>query len=198
MESEYRQEQLGGGRTRFIITPASVPKASLIPLLLGGMAGLIVFVLVLGDGGLLRTVLASLGAIFIGLLVSTTINRHLAHRVARHRSPGGTFIASPTGLELPTGSVIPQGQLHRLILRNGIPDADFALAYDPTALAWQGMWLLPEPDPATAAQRGNAASVSYLLCAEHGGGSTTLAGGMTETTAFRLLRDAGRILQLSR
>jgi hypothetical protein len=47
-----------------------------------------------------------------------------------------------------------------------------------------------------AVNRARAKAVSYMLCAEAGGRSTTLAGGMTEVTAHGLMTDVSRILGL--
>jgi hypothetical protein len=45
-----------------------------------------------------------------------------------------------------------------------------------------------------AVNRARAMAVSYMLCAEYGGRSATLAGGMTEVTANGLITDVSRIL----
>jgi hypothetical protein len=45
-----------------------------------------------------------------------------------------------------------------------------------------------------AVNRARAMLVSYMLCAESGGRSHTLAGGMNEVTAHGLLTDVSRIL----
>lgn len=194
MDSEYRQEELGGGRIRFIVTPASAPTASLGPVLLGGIAGLTVFGTTLDHGNSFRPFLASAGGILVGLLVYHATKRVLVDRVDRRRSPGGTFTASSTGLELPTGSVIPREDIHRLTLRNGVPtDAGAVVAY---AAGSVSHGIVVDPAVVRAPNPTSAANVSFMLCAEHAGRSTTLAGGMTEGTAYGLLEDAGKVLRL--
>ena len=195
MGSEYRGEQLGNGRTRFIVVPAPVPTLSLGPAVLGGIAGLIVLLGFSGQGSLVRSLLAATGASVLGWSVYSAARRRLARHIDRCRSPGGSFIASLSGIELPTGTAIPRDQLHGVSVRNGLPSHQGTAVTVPYAPGLNSAGT--SVDGPKAGPWSRAASVSYLLCAEHDGRSTTLAGGMTEATAFGLLEEAGRILKLT-
>ena len=48
-----------------------------------------------------------------------------------------------------------------------------------------------------AVNRATIAKVSWILCAEAGGRSTPLGGGMSEVTAYGLLTDVTKILGLN-
>lgn len=178
MESEYRQERVAGGRMRFVVTPAAVPRESSAPVVIAGVAAVLVLAAVLQAEGVSRALPAMMGASLAAIASYALARRYLAGVLDRLRSPGGTFIVSPLGIELPTGSTIPRDALQRLTVRNGVP------APRGSALAI----------PRNPVQRATAERVSHMLCAEHGGRSTTLAGGMTATTASALLEDAGRVL----
>jgi hypothetical protein len=193
MDSSYRQEPLDGGRVRFTVTPAPVPRASGGPVIVAVIFGLFVLGTMSrtegGFGLLLRLVVAIGGGIFI----HRWLNRWFASGVDKRRSPGGTFIASPAGVEA-GGVVIPRDQLHRLIIRNGVPDVgEVAVVNDGTVLG--GMQAGAAND--RARNQAKAARISYMLCAEHGGRSTTLGGGMTEVTAHGLFMDVSRLLGMS-
>jgi len=194
MESSYRQEPLDGGRVRFTVTPAPVPRASGAPAVLAAIFVLIVLGTMTRDTNafwfLFRVAAAVLGAIWI----YRATNRWFASKVDRVRSPGGTFVISPGGIEGSSGPAISRDQLHRLIVRNGVPEVGEAMVVN-TGSVYSGMAAGAQND--RMANRAKAAHVSYMLCAEAGGRSTTLAGGMTEVTAHGLLTDVSRILGLS-
>jgi hypothetical protein len=103
-------------------------------------------------------------------------------------------VVSPATIEGPDGSPILRSQLHRLIVRNGIPDAGEPAVVD-TGSVGSGVRAGVRTD--RAVNRAGAATVSYMLCAEAGDHSTTLAGGMTVDTAHGLLTDVSRILRLA-
>jgi hypothetical protein len=178
VESEYRQERVTGGRMRFVVTPATVARESTAPVVLAGVAAIVVLAAVLRAEGVGRAVPAVVGASIAAGLVYGLARRYLTSVLDRLRYPGGTFIVSPNGIELPTGTTIPRDRLERLTVRNGVP-----------APGGSGLAI-----PRNPVQRATAERVSHMLCAEHGGRSTTLAGGMTATTASALLQDAGRVL----
>jgi hypothetical protein len=190
VDSSYQQEQMGAGRVRFTVTPASAPKASGAPTVLAGIFVLVVFATISrGDNSftfLLRVAVAVFGAIWI----HRAVNRWFASKVDKVRAPGGSFVVSPTGIES-NGTAIGREQLHRLILRNGVPDVSEEVVVN-TGTVYSGMAAGAAND--RAANRAKAARVSYMLCAEHGGRSTTLAGGMTEVTASGLLTDVSKTL----
>jgi len=192
MDSSYQQEQLGGGRVRFTVHPAPVPKARGVGLALAGALGLFV----LGTTPvppsafmvLARAAVAGCG----GWWVYRMTIRWFARRADRARSPGGTFVVSASSIEASSGPNITRDQLRRLVVCNGVPKVAEPTVVNPGTV-YSGMQ--------TGAQNGRArpakAAVSYMLRAEHGGGSSTLAGGMTATTAHGLLTDVSRILSLA-
>ncbi len=192
MDSSYHQEQLGDGRVRFTVTPASVPKASGGPAVLAGIFVLIVLGTIgPGEGGIgfiIRLVVAVFGARFI----HRTGNQWFARSADKVRSPGGTFVASPSGLETSGGSIL-RDELHRLIVRNGVPEVQEMTVVN-TGSVSSGMAVGAAND--RMANRAKASAVAYMLCAEAGGRSTTLGGGMTEVTANGLLTDVSRILRM--
>lgn len=177
MESGYQQEQLGGGRVRFTVIPASAPPAR------GGPAALAIVIAVLS----IVTTPARVPAPWLAARIAISGSaaawayratlRWRAKRVDRARSPGGTFVVSASSLEVPNGSCIPKRDVRRLIVRNGIV-GDAATA-------------------GAAVARPSAGTVSFMLCAEGGGETMTLAGGMTESIARGLLTDVSRILRLT-
>lgn len=197
MDSEYRQEPVGERRVRFSVTPASVPNASMGPNWVAAILAAVVFFVLLGRGSVLTFLLASVAAFFTFRVVKRFLQGRFDRNVDRHRSPGGSFVAEPAGLELPTGQRIERDAIHRLLLRNGIPQSpssNIGLVVDARSVS-QGI----AADAAVAREqnRAKAASVSYMLCVEHGGRSTTLAGGMSETTAYGLLQDVTRVLGIA-
>lgn len=194
MDSSYRQEPLENGRVRFTVEPATAPKSK-------GAANIIAVIFALVVIGtisrgtpsflvLIRFVIGIGGAWF----VRKWVNQWFASRVDKIRSPGGTFVVSPTGIEAP-GGTIAVGQLHRLIVRNGVPDIQGGAVAVNTGTMYSAMQAGAAND--RAVNRTRAAMVSYMLCAESGGRSTTLAGGMTEVTAHGLLTDVSRLLGLA-
>ncbi len=194
MDSAYHQEPLGEQRIRFRVTPASVPNASMGPNWVAAILAAVVFFVILGRGSLVTFALGAVAAFFTFRFVKGFLQGRFTGQVDRHRSPGGTFVVTPAGLELSTGQQIARDAIHRLLLRNGIPQspsANVAIVVDSRSIS-QGIGA----DAAVAREvnRAKAASVSYMLCVEHGGRSTTLAGGMTETTAYGLLQDVSRVL----
>lgn len=197
MESAYRQEPLGEGRVRFTVTPASVPNASMGPNWTAAILAVVVFFVLLGRGNAFTFVLASVAAVLTFRFVKGFMQGRFDRSVDKQRSPGGAFVAGPGGLEPGLGPKIDRGAIHRLLLRNGIPQptsAGVTMVVDSTSVS-QG--IAADAQIAREANRAKAASVSYMLCVESGGRSTTLAGGMTETTAYGLLQDVQRTLGIA-
>lgn len=166
MDSGYQQEQVGNGRVLFTVTPASVPRAIGIPATMGAVLALIVIASGVPHASALSLAVRLAIAASAGWWVYQWTRRWLAGRVDRNRSPGGTFVVSPGSIEA-RGADIAREQLGSLTVRNALISG-----------------------------RPKAARVSFMLCAEHRGESTTLAGGMTEGTARGLLTDVSRILRL--
>ncbi len=195
MDSSYRQESLDNGRVRFTVDPASPPTSK-------GAANIIAVIFALFVIGttsrgtpsflvLFRFVVAIVGAWFL----RKGVNKWFAGRVDKIRSPGGTFVVSPAGVEVPGGPTVTREQLHRLIVRNGVPDIQGGAVAVNTGTMFTAMQSGAAND--RAVNRARALAVSYMLCAESGGRSTTLAGGMTEVTAHGLMTDVSRILGLA-
>lgn len=187
MDSGYQQEPVGRGGVRFTVTPASVPRARAVPAGLAILFAVIVMASTPPQPDVFQMVIRLTVATYGGWWVHAWTRRWIAGRVDRARSPGGTFVVSPSGIEA-NGGRITREQL-RLIVRNGIRKGA-APAAASTVLADLGTRRRGGDPP-------SAASVCYMLCAESDSTSTTLAGGMTEVTAHGLLTDVSRILSSS-
>ncbi len=194
MDSSYQQEQLGGGRVRFVVTPASAPKASGAPITLAILFGLVVLGTMSRNEGSLGLILRLGVAVYGGWWVHKLTNGWFASKIDKIRSPGGSYVVSPASIES-NGTTIARDQLHRLIVRNGVPDIQESTVVVNTGSVYSGMQAGAQND--RMANRAKASRVAYMLCAEAGGRSTTLAGGMTEVTAHGLLTDTSRILGLA-
>ncbi len=144
MDNGYEQEPIGTGRVRFTVHPAAFPRSRGAPLLFGGIAGVSV---VVGSGGPAATapeirVLLALLAAVVAAWVAGRIERVLATRRDRVRSPGGSFIASPSGIEA-ADLHLPREALNGLAVRNpligrgaaGVIRASYALCVGATILA---------------------------------------------------------------
>jgi len=176
MESGYQQEPVGGGRVRFTVRPAPAPRASALAVVPAALLGLAVVGTTPPHAGMVEILIRLAIAGWGGGWLYRWADHWFGGRIDRRRSPGGTFVVSPFGIE-PDGARIEREQLQRLIIRNGL-----ARAVEPVAVS------------AGAVRPDRAVAVSYLLCAETATRSTVLAGGMTETTALGLLTDVSRIL----
>src|SRR5262249_33732734 len=123
MDSSYLQEQLGGGRVRFTVTPAPAPKTRGVALALAGAVAL----LVMGTTSLHATALLVMGRAALARCgaggVYGTASRWSARRVDQARSPGGTFVVSATIIEASGGTSITRDQLRRLVVCNGAAEA---------------------------------------------------------------------------
>ena len=112
----------------------------------------------------------------------------------KHRGQGGSFKASARGIVLSTGEEIPVERIHRLILRNSFSDVSAPLVTGGTGMA--GAMSVGLGQAAIADQNRNIA-IGYKLDVEFGGSARTLASGLTETTAYGLMKDVGGILRLT-
>jgi hypothetical protein len=182
MDSGYQQQKLDGDRVRFTVTPATV-KAPLIFQLLGALLGGLICTGLLGGRNELWQAVVGLAGAWIGWKLAVRV---MTAKIENYRSSGGTFVVSPSGLETSTG-IINREQLHRVTLTNGIPRAgdDGVVVEAGTTAA----------DAVTFWQR-TVRPVAWKLCAEAGGRSTTLAGGMNDVTARGLLTDVSKLLGL--
>ncbi len=190
VHSRYRQEPLGEGRVRFTVSPAPIPARFGLP---AGLAAVVAAPVLAttppheaASMVAIRVAIAAAGAWGIHRLSSVWLTR----TADRARSPGGTFVISPSAIELADGLRIPRARVRRLVVRNGLPNVADPVVVPPGDVFERGA------GSEGAAQRGGVAQVSFLLCAEADDASHTLAGGMTERTAHGLLIDVSRILSL--
>lgn len=128
----------------------------------------------------------------------------------KHRGEGGSFKASPQGIVLDNGESISTDKIHRLIIRNNF--SDVVIPYSAGGMVGGGSGMTGAA-MATGAAIGNAmaagltqvaiadknrnTAIGYRLDVEFGGNAKTLASGMTETTAYGLMQDVGKVLHLS-
>ena len=105
-------------------------------------------------------------------------------RPKEHQGPS-SFRVTPTSVET-GGRTYPKGDIHRLMIRNGITDQELNVE----------RWTSNTNEAAGMAQRALIATVANSLNLETGGKSHVLAGGMDETTAYGLLHDVAKILEL--
>ena len=131
-------------------------------------------------------------ALFVGLYFG--IGKFIVAADKKHRGQGGGFKASSRGVVLSTGEEIPVERIHRLILRNSFSNVNIPLVVGGTGAV--GAMSVGLGQAAIADQNRNIA-IGYKLDVEFGGSARTLASGMTETTAYGLMKDVGSILRLT-
>lgn len=125
---------------------------------------------------------------FVGTWLMGTIQREAYEKpMNKIRFPGGRFQVSQEGIRTADGSLVPKDRIHRLVIKNGVND-------DPRNTGAYGRGT---HEHARMANLNRAAQVSYVLVVEAGGQAHTLAGGMTETTAFGLVQDTKKVLGLA-
>jgi hypothetical protein len=190
MESSYQQEKLGDGRVRFTVTPASMRKPGIGTVWIGALMGAFLLGASGPKQGFFSLVFVVVGA-FLGYEAMGRLMMFIARR--RWGTRGGTFIVSDRGIETTAGALIPREQLHRFVLKNAFP----ALLEDRTVVA-VGLTAQFGADNAARGARyyRTVADVSWSLCAEAGGRSTTLAGGMNDVTVYGLMADVSKLLAM--
>ena len=112
-------------------------------------------------------------------------------QATQYRTPA-TFRVSKTGIDV-GAATIPKDTIHRIIVRNHVLKAagDVIIVADPHPNSGQqnvvaGMnWAVSKLGP-----------ISYRVDVEARGVPTTLAGGLTEPTAFAIMADVSKIVQL--
>jgi len=171
--SEYTKRQ-DGAATVFTVTPASAPKFTYL-LIIGGVIGLIGLGM-LNSGGIFFLAMAGF-AFWYGWFRD--------QRPRDHKVPS-SFRVTPEQIE-GAGRTFTKGDIHRLILKNGITDKELPIQ----------QWTTNTNVAAGMAQRAKIGQVANSLNVETGGKSYLLAGGMDETTAYGLLHDVSKILGLS-
>ena len=128
----------------------------------------------------------------------------------KYRGQGGNFKASPRGIVFNNEESVSVERIHRLILRNNFSDVVIPYAVGGMVGGGSG---IAGVTMATGAAIGNALAgglaqaaiadknrnmaIGYRLDVEYAGNAKTLASGMTETTAYGLMQDVGRVLRLS-
>ena len=128
----------------------------------------------------------------------------------KYRGQGGNFKASPRGIIFNNEESVSVERIHRLILRNNFSDVVIPYAVGGMVGGGSG---IAGATMATGAAIGNALAgglaqaaiadknrnmaIGYTLDVEYAGNAKTLASGMTETTAYGLMQDVGRVLRLS-
>ena len=128
----------------------------------------------------------------------------------KYRGQGGNFKASPHGSIFNNEESVSVERIHRLILRNNFSDVVIPYAVGGMVGGGSG---IAGATMATGAAIGNALAgglaqaaiadknrnmaIGYRLDVEYAGNAKTLASGMTETTAYGLMQDVGRVLRLS-
>ena len=128
----------------------------------------------------------------------------------KYRGQGGNFKASPRGIVFNNEESVSVERIHRLILRNTFSDVVIPYAVGGMVGGGSG---IAGATMATGAAIGNALAgglaqaaiadknrnmaIGYRLDVEYAGNAKTLASGMTETTAYGLMQDVGRVLRLS-
>ena len=128
----------------------------------------------------------------------------------KYRGQGGNFKAAPRGIIFNNEESVSVERIHRLILRNNFSDVVIPYAVGGMVGGGSG---IAGATMATGAAIGNALAgglaqaaiadknrnmaIGYRLDVEYAGNAKTLASGMTETTAYGLMQDVGRVLRLS-
>lgn len=124
----------------------------------------------------------------------------------KKRGKSGSFEINSSSIKMEDGTIVQRERIHRIILRNSISAAEIPYAsgvvIGGTGMVGAGMAVGGAIGNAMAAaavasanaQRRRQAEIGYRLDVEHNGVATTLAGGMSETTAFGLMTDVGNAL----
>jgi hypothetical protein len=170
-----------GDATEISTTPEKVPA----PWLLVAIPGTLLVLIALSEGFIYGVIAAGFcyGAMYL-----------LMHskQATQYRAPS-RFRVSQTGIEV-AGNNIPKDAIHRVIVRNHVLKAagDVIIVADPHPNSGQqntvaGMnWAVSKLGP-----------ISYRVDAEARGVPTTLAGGLTEPTAFAIMADVNKVLQIA-
>jgi hypothetical protein len=176
----YESRQVDGA-TEFSTTPEVVP----MPLMLVAIPGVLLILIAL-------SIKFIYGVIAAGFIYGAMYLLTHSKQATQYRSPA-KFRVSPTGVDV-GGTTIPKGAIHRVIVRNHVLKAAEGLIVvaSPHANSGQqntvaGMnWAISKLGP-----------ISYRVDVEARGVPTTLAGGLTEPTAFAIMSDVSKVLQIS-
>lgn len=166
--SEYTKNK-SGDTTAFAVSPASAPKFWYL-IVIGGLVFL---------GGLLG--LGIFGFVMGGGAIAYGLLRD--QRPKDHKLPM-SFSVTPNAI-MAGGKTFDKDDFHRLLIANPWFDKAGLDVYTTNANEAAGM-----------AHGMKLGELCYGLTVETGGKSTLLAGGMDRTTAFGLLSDVSRVLDL--
>ena len=175
----YDTQQVGDA-TEISTTPEPVPQPWLLIAIPGGL-----LVLLALSMGFIYGLIAA--AFCYGAMYLLTHSK----QATQYRTPA-KFRVSKTGIEV-GAAVIPKDTIHRIIVRNHVLKAagDVIIVANPNPNSGQqnvvaGMnWAISKLGP-----------ISYRVDVEARGVPTTLAGGLTEPTAFAIMADVNKVLQL--
>lgn len=202
----YRSEDLGQGRIRFYVTPGTGwgggAATVILGLVVGGFLGYF-FTPPRGDA-----IFLVLWVIFSAASMWGFRRLSLSMSEKGRKAFPAEFVASPEGLELAGNERVATAKIHRLILRNQYTNAQVPFSGGGGIVAGGtgavGMGLaagavmsnaMSNFAQVSAAQGiGRNALTGYHLDVESGGVAKTLAGGMSESTAYGLLQDVGNAL----
>jgi hypothetical protein len=176
----YDSQQVGDA-SEISTTPEAVPQ----PWLLVAIPGGLLILLALGAEGFIWGVVAA-GFVYGAMYLLTH-----SKQATLYRTPA-RFRVSKTGIEV-GAATIPKDTIHRIIVRNHVLKAagDVIIVADANPNSGQqnvvaGMnWAISKLGP-----------ISYRVDVEARGVPTTLAGGLTEPTAFAIMADVSKVLQL--
>jgi hypothetical protein len=175
----YNVQQMGDS-TEISTTPEIVPQ----PWLLIAIPGVLLCLLAL-------SISIFAGLIAAGFCYGAMYLLTHSKQATQFRTPA-KFTVAPAGIQV-NGTTIPKDAIHRIIVRNHVLKAagDVIIVADPHPNSGQqntvaGMnWAVQKLGP-----------ISYRVDAEARGVPTTLAGGLTEPTAFAIMADVNKVLQL--
>ena len=176
--SEYRKTN-DGEKVVFDVTPAPCPKnKGALIIIVPALFVMALMSLGLGVIGIILFLLIAGGVWYLGF--------HRDWRPAAHRGPS-SFTVSPTGIDS-NGRTFRKDDIHRLLIRNGMTKNELAHAVIASGARGTGAFAVGQQ------YRAKISAVTNSLDLETGGKAYTLAGGLSETTAFGLMTDVGRIL----
>jgi hypothetical protein len=176
----YDAQQVGDS-TEISTTPEKVPAPWLLIAIPGGLLVLIAL-----------SMSFFYGVIAAGFCYGAIYLLMHSKQATQYRAPA-KFRVSKTGIDV-AGTNIPKDAIHRIIVRNHVLKAagDVIIVADPHPNSGQqntvaGMnWAVQKLGP-----------ISYRVDAEARGVPTTLAGGLTEPTAFAIMADVNKTLQIA-
>lgn len=176
--SEYRTRH-DGEKTIFDVTPAPCPKNKNALFIVVPIMFVVAFLcLALGAAGIILFFLIGGTIAYLGF--------YRDWRPAAHRGPS-SFAVSPAAIEW-HGRTFRKDDIHRLLIRNGMTRNEVANAFIASGARGTGAYAVSQQ------YRSKIATVTNALDLETGGKAYSLAGGLSETTAFGLMTDVGRIL----